>query len=84
MPLGGLGLKLVNAKQGKPLRDCERCGLKYPEGDEACPHCADLEEGELAALISQVAEQHEAHGHLGRLFFVFAIISVLLLVAANL
>jgi hypothetical protein len=69
-PPGGYGRRRI----------CERCGLRRPDTTEPCPHCAELDDAEVADLRREVAEHHEGHARLGRAFLVAAaVIAVVLL-----
>ncbi len=61
-PAGGFGRK----------RQCQRCGLRRPDNDDECPHCAGLDDAEVADLRRHTTEEHEGHSRLGRTFLIVA------------
>lgn len=80
MRIGGLGSRA--ALQQKPTKSCDRCGLRYPEDEESCPHCKDIHDSELAGFKEHIQARHEAGARLGRTFFMIAVaIGVLLLLS---
>lgn len=50
-------------------RKCGRCGLRYPEREPACIHCANLSDREVEALKQEIREQHASNTNLGKLFY---------------
>lgn len=41
--------------RGKPLKLCERCGLKFAESNNKCPHCSHISDRELSKLLAHRA-----------------------------
>ena len=84
MRMTGLGMAFAHMRNRKPTRKCERCGLRYPVDQDACPHCTGLSESQLDALKARIARRHVANGRLGRGFLLgaVAIVLVMLLVLA--
>lgn len=79
----GLGMKMAQMLRQKPTRKCDRCGLQYAEDDESCPHCSGLDAAGLAALKTQLEQQHESNLNLGRLFLYLAVLILIGMVLLN-
>lgn len=67
-------------KGGAKTRFCERCGLRRPDGDDECPHCAELDDTGVESLKRRRADQQAGHARLGRQFAIAAVaIAVILM-----
>ena len=53
-------------------RKCDRCGLRYPEKDRACPHCSGLTDEQVRKVRLRHNNQLAAHSNLGRLLLYIA------------
>jgi predicted nucleic acid-binding Zn ribbon protein len=84
MRSAGLGLKMAQLMRQKPTKKCARCGLKYPEDQENCPHCFELTEAELDELKDKIEEYHKSNANIGKLFFYFAAALLVFLVLLTL
>lgn len=67
-------------KGGGASRFCERCGLRRPDNEDDCPHCAELDDAAVEAMKRRVVEQHEGHARLGRHFLIAAVAIAVILV----
>ena len=78
MSIGGLATRA--SLNQKPTKPCERCGLRYPIDEHACPHCKDIKtEADLALFKEHIESQKEAGSNMGSIFFVVALILGVLL-----
>ena len=84
MPLGGLGLAGINQASKKPTKQCERCGLRYPEEEKICTHCGNLNESELLALKERIENERKAHRYLGKKFITAALVIFIILLISYL
>jgi len=46
-------------------KPCARCGLRHPEGETECPHCAELSDAEVSHMQRRRAQEDEANARLG-------------------
>jgi hypothetical protein len=53
-------------------RRCQRCGLRYPKADAACPHCTGLTEREVQELKDRHEDERAGNANLGRLLLYIA------------
>ena len=47
---------------------CQRCGLRYPKNDTACPHCSGLTDQQVLDVKVRHEREHARNANLGRLF----------------
>jgi hypothetical protein len=65
-------------------QQCERCELRYPKAEKRCPHCADLNEKQLAMLREKYKREHTGNARLGHWFLLAALgLGILLLLALS-
>ena len=72
----GAGLRLAFMSRQKPTKKCERCGLLYPEDEEICSHCGELNGLELQMFLERIAEERQSTVNLGKLFFYIAMLLI--------
>ena len=65
-------------------KKCDRCGLRYPEKETSCTHCAGLSDKEVEELRTRHEDEHAGNANLGRLFFYIAALIVVGLLIAGL
>lgn len=75
-----LGPSFLRFAHSKPTRRCERCGLRYPEDKQECPHCAHLDGHALQLLLRKRKQESEAIARMGR--FMFALAAALIVIFA--
>ena len=51
---------------------CQRCGLRYPRNDTACPHCSGLTDQQVLHFKAKREREHRGNANLGRLFLYIA------------
>lgn len=73
MELGFLARALL-LKDQLHIRPCPRCGLHYDQRKPACPHCGELDDTGLKALLGEREKQHEGNAAMGRIFLLIAAI----------
>lgn len=86
MIFGGVAGKLALLREQMKKKPCPRCGLHYdPKQQEQCPHCGDLDQRGLEALLAQREIEHAGNKQLGSLFLYIALtlfVLILLLLLA--
>lgn len=58
-------------------RKCERCGLRYSDQLERCPHCSGLSETELQQLKLRIATSQRRMASLGKSMLILALVLLL-------
>lgn len=77
----GLRSKLSQLNDQGPSRKCDRCGLSYfLKKYSHCPHCTDLSESELRALVSKVERESAGNAALGRKMIIISAIVIVITV----
>lgn len=69
----GLGFRLAQMRRSKPVVECERCGMHYPESQQQCPYCYGLEGAALQAVQEKVRMRKRCTADMGRIFLFIAV-----------
>jgi hypothetical protein len=64
----------------KASRKCQRCGLRYPQADNECPHCHGLTDDQLLKIRLRHKSTLAGNENLGRLLFSVAGLLLVLMV----
>ena len=76
-----LALRALLLKDQLHIKPCERCGLHYDKRESTCPHCGDLDDEGLKAMLAEKEEEREAGVPMGRVFLLIgAVLGVLILI----
>jgi len=80
MNIAGLAARAALLREQMKKKPCKRCGMLYdPKKEEKCPHCADLDEKGLAALLEKKENEIQGNKRLGHWFLIAAVIIFLML-----
>ena len=71
MNLGFL-LRAALLKDQLHIKPCRRCGLHYDERTPGCPHCGDLDDEGLKAMLAEKDLEREGNAAMGRIFLLIA------------
>lgn len=66
--------------RSKPLKLCQRCGLKFAQSDDKCPHCSHISDHELEHLLAKRAGVRLG---LGKMMWIGALLLVIFVVLVN-
>ena len=64
----------------KSLKLCQRCGLKFAQSDDKCPHCSHISDSELKRLLAKRAGVRLG---LGKLMWMGALLLVIFILLVN-
>jgi predicted ATP-dependent serine protease len=79
-----MSLGVVGDFMRKPLKQCSRCGLKFPKNDEQCLHCSHIKNAvELQKLKETINDEIKSNSKVGSFFLLIALILGLLLFLAS-
>ncbi len=71
MNLGFL-LRAALLKDQLHIKPCKRCGLHFDERTQDCPHCGDLDDAALKAMLVKKDLEREGNAAMGRIFLLVA------------
>lgn len=68
----GLFARVWLLKDQLHIKPCKRCGLHYDQREPTCPHCGELDDAALAAMLAEKAHEREGNAAMGWIFLLIA------------